>query len=347
MKWSFYIIQLLVFILSPNYGRSNEQTYKDKTVSVWISELSDKSSSEVRAKAQDALRNIGTNALPFLLKEIRVLGEIREKQGITNFYTNPALTKRQMDVHRAFKTLGPIARPAVPLLVNRISDSGLVADFVSSALIQIDPNLAVAVLTKTLTNQNYDIRCVAANRIYEVAEHAETAVPVLIQCLEDKSSDTNDSTNLREFSANALGAIGKPANEIIPVLLYALESDGSVLVRRAAARALSKFTNDAAIIVPSLMRSAQIDAMPLVRSMAIHGLANFGTNIFQAIPELVEGLQRETNSVTRQSFIYTLASLGTNSTPTIPVLRDISKNDPDVRVRYMAEQAIDKIQPNH
>jgi HEAT repeat protein len=322
---------------------AEDPSYKEKPLSVWMGELRNKQSQEIRNQAQDAIRQIGTNALPFLLEEMRVLG-VLWKNDITNFYATPAMVNRQMSVLLTFDILGPWAKSAIPELRNRINDNGLVADFVAHALIQIDPKVAAETLTEALTNQHYYVSCVAANRLYELGTNAEIAVPNLIWCLKDKSLDTNGSSNLREFSANALGVIRKPADEIIPALIQTMQHDNSPLVRRASARSLSKFETNSPLIISAFTDALQREENPFIRVTLAGSLASFGTNALTSIPVLIQALQQEKSPVARAGFVNALGLFGTNALLAVPILRQLSTNDSDIKVRSAAAKEIKKLE---
>ena len=232
--------------------------HEGKAISVWISELRDRHSQVVRDQAKEAIQQAGTNALPFLLDELRTLGSLWQND-LTNFYNTPALVERQMWLRAAFEALGPVAKPAIPQLRARMNENGFVADTVQYALAQIDPAAAAIILTEALTNSNYYVSCAAANNLYSLGPDAAIALPVLLKTLTDQSAQTNESRNLRTFSANALGAIGKQPEQTVPALATALRQDESPLVRLAAVRALEKFGTNAVAALPVLRQVATDD----------------------------------------------------------------------------------------
>lgn len=84
---------------------------------------------ESYAAASDAIRQMGTNSIPFLLKRLqlqdsvvkRKLGEWSAKQSMFQFQFTQAAELRYQAI-RAFRALGPEARTAIPelaVLLNR------------------------------------------------------------------------------------------------------------------------------------------------------------------------------------------------------------------------------------
>jgi HEAT repeat protein len=264
------VITIAVCCSERSLGRE-DVSHEGKTISAWVSELRDKHSQAVRDQAKDAVQQAGTNALPFLLDELRTLGSLWQND-LTNFYNTPALVERQMGLRAAFEALGPVAKPAIPLLRERMNENGFVADTVQYALTQIDPAVAALILTEALTNSNYYVSCAAANNLYSLGPEAAIALPVLLKTLTDRSSQTNESRNLRTFSANALGAIGKQPEQTVPALATALRQDESPLVRLAAVRALEKFGTNAVPALPALREVSTDDPDLRVRATAAHAL---------------------------------------------------------------------------
>ncbi len=271
MKVLFPIILVAIGLFDLKVGFAAEDpSYNGKSVSVWVAQLGFKQSQEVRDQAEEAVRQIGTNSLPFLLRELRVLGQA-QRTDRTNFYNTPAMVDRMMNVRSAFKTLGSTAKPAIPELMKLLND-GLLPDSAAHSLIQIDPQIASVALVKALTNKDHHVSCAAANNLYSVATNAEMAVPVLLQTLNDRSPDTNGSRNLRAFSANALGAIGKAPEKTVPALIKCLEQDENPYSRTAAARALAKFGTNAHPALPALRQASTNDPVVRIRPAMIQAI---------------------------------------------------------------------------
>ncbi len=250
-------------------SRSHQPVYNGKPLSEWLSELTEDKNNpyDTRDQAQEAIRQIGTNALPFLLKEISDLGELWQKVGATNFSNSKEAETRLFNVHVAFKTLGPIAKPAVPALVDLLN--GAYTAFPAAfALTQIDPQAASVALTQALTNKIIYVRIAAAGYLFEVRSNADIvlAMPNLIQCLKDESPDKSDSLTLISTAIDTLGAIHARPDIAVPALLETL-TNKDFIIRFVSVRALGQFGNTAISAVPALEQATN-DSDKHVREMA-------------------------------------------------------------------------------
>lgn len=135
----------------------NEPTYAGKKLSRWLDELAALDHSkrwEPQTKEVQALRAIGTNALPWLLSELQSNGGLPAR-------LNPLLAKQSVIKHRfrdintrmsratlGFEALGELAKPAIPSLLSLVESK---PGFVPAALAAIGP-AAIPALQQCLTN---------------------------------------------------------------------------------------------------------------------------------------------------------------------------------------------------
>jgi len=261
----------LVFWLRDAFN-VNDPMYHGRHLSAWVDDLD---SPEIQEKAKGAVLAMGTNAIPYLLGEIRVLCGTWDKQGgYSDSDSLKEATHRLENVRYAFRILGPVAKPAVPTLAGwiREGDTAFIVP-AADALTSIYPEVAAETLTQALSNRDYFIRWMAADYLWAVRSNAEMAVPLLLQCLNDKSSDTNNPLfHVREASARALGGIGKDSEIVVPALIQTLQHDEYPSVRQYAARALGDFHTNAVLAVPALYQASTNDADPVVCRAAVEAL---------------------------------------------------------------------------
>ena len=187
-----------------------EPRYAGKSLSVWLQELPS-FGTRPGVEAANAIRAMGTNALPTLLARIQAkvplwkmkLNPILDKQHLVKFRFRTSDFERAKAVV-AFEILGPVAAPAVPSLV------------------------------RALGSKEPRIRVCAAGALGGIGIATPEGVSGLIKLLGDQDH------NVRFQAASALGAIG-PAS--VRSLLVALEN-GNPSVQLAAMNALeSVFVN--------------------------------------------------------------------------------------------------------
>jgi hypothetical protein len=152
------LLAVLVGAVVWRAGSCNEPAYAGKRLSVWLDELAalnyfkrvDPSTPQVRA-----VRAIGTNAIPWLLSELRAkedpwgwrLNMLLAKQRVTK-YRFPDINKRLSRATVGFEALGELAEPAIPSLLGLLEE---LPGFIPGALAGIGPP-ALPALGQCLTN---------------------------------------------------------------------------------------------------------------------------------------------------------------------------------------------------
>jgi HEAT repeat protein len=155
--------------------------------------------------AEDALRQMGTNAIPALLKRL--------------VYVQPPFDLRAFDVNidavRGFIILGEQAMPALPRLQTFMdSTNGDIALCAMLASCGTGSN-AVPILIKGLTNQFPDVRNEAAHYLTDgpcaqFPEQRKQAIPLFVKLLNDPDDDVrgNATNELKEIDPEAAAKAG-------------------------------------------------------------------------------------------------------------------------------------------
>ena len=206
-----------------------EPVYAGKTLSEWVANRS-VSQSNVRTgvtvtnETDRAIREIGTNGIPTLLKMVRAKDSGFKKAWMRLLAWQRLVKVRfreasdlQADATYAFGVLGSNAVSAVPELIG------------------------VHQTSKSLAARTY-----AAFSLGEIGRGAEVAVPVLIKDF----ASTNPG--VRRNSVVAVENIGGDSKVVVPALRGVLE-DADVWVRWYAIRALGAFGRDAEEAMPELL----------------------------------------------------------------------------------------------
>lgn len=177
-----------------------------------------------RFEADEAVRDVGTNAMPLLLWMIRqkesplkeTISRILQKQSFIRWrYSPPWLLNAQ--AQGGFRALGPSASNAVPDLMEILEQD-------------------ISILS----------RQVVVSALAAVGPAAKSASPLLLQAL------TNSDGAVRAHAAFALGKIEAQPESVIPDLIRALR-DSSPHVRLSALVTLSEYGTNARLAVPALL----------------------------------------------------------------------------------------------
>ncbi len=234
--------------------RPREPMYQGKRLSEWLVEW-DTFNLDTNAPTAEAIRQMGTNTLPHLIRLLRVkdsalkrkLTELLEKQTLVQIDFKSAEYWRGQGM-AGFHMLGNLASPAIPELSKLLNDQDNSLD-AALALIFIGPEAALT-LARALTNSNASVRANVAFALAQAKWNAKGAVPNLLTCLSDKEA------NVRLSAAVALGLIHDEPETVIPVLITRLD-DRDVSVREQAANALRRFGRQARPAVPALLKAKE------------------------------------------------------------------------------------------
>jgi len=248
--------------------REPEPVYQGKGLRVWLREYEvnrfteDQKELKVQNTAAGAIRKIGTNSIPTLLKmlakkdsfivskfvdlwtaHICRIGYLPAWVRDPGWYQNRAAHHLDAAL-MGFEILGPVAQQAAPVLIKlyeqNISPQSQYAT--SHALIAIGPaaqTIAVPPFLRAAASSNGTVRRVAVLALSDVRAEPQLVVPVLVKAL----SDTNYFT--RCAAANGLGEFGINAQQAVPSLVTLLR-DPNPNVRRIAVYALKKIDPEAA-----------------------------------------------------------------------------------------------------
>ena len=209
-------------------SRDRQPVYGGKSLSLWLRTYAPSSSSGLHSpawnQADDAVRHLGTNCIPILLRMIRQrdspaklwLVVFAQKHGLTKRNHIVPAAVRNVEASRAFIALGDTAKDAVPALV-KMCDDNITAESrsaIEDALAWIGPAAkpAISRLMRATTNANPRVRANALWALGEIHAEPELCVPWLIHALDD----SDDWARLS--AAHALGMFGTNAESAVPSL---------------------------------------------------------------------------------------------------------------------------------
>jgi len=206
---SFLLLAGTVLVLS-----QRQPSYNGKSLGRWLDDFSfpgEPNGPNYLAAdhaACEAVRAIGTNALPCLVAMLRakdsrfklVVFKLLQKQSVIPIRHERSEVRRYR-VARAFGALGNDAHSAFPELVRLLNDpEDDVDEYARMALTYIGPS-GVAPLAEALEHGSTRAKAVAARGLGELRQASLSAVPALLRGAQD------NSTEVRRWCSDALGQI--------------------------------------------------------------------------------------------------------------------------------------------
>ena len=388
-RWSWLLAGVLLILISLSVrilsSAPKIPDYQGKSFYQWADALqkaqrdySDPNRWKTIESTSAAIRAIGTNALPFVMADLRAKPTIRDRivtlvAGRASFLKlkPPRVADRWVRGIQAMEVLGPMGKAHLPELITMASNS---TGYAEGALMAIGPD-ALPAFTNLLATSRFPqtgnligafANAVYANRIKP--EEAAVALPYLVQV--SRSTDSHG----RWYAASALGAVHQEPELCIPLLISGL-TDPTPAVRQSCVQslgafgevasphaaklaaafdstdassrqaicaALGNFHSKAGISVPVLVRGVR-DPVESVRVAAVVSLGQLRSLPEQAIPALSEAVE-DPSRIVRLMAAQSLGQFGHQARNAIPVLEKAS-SDPDASVRSTAGQALIRIRP--
>lgn len=242
--------------------RSHEPAYQGKSLSGWLREFEEAkvnsptsryhpSAAEFQAQfvepTHNAVRQIGTNALPTLLSLLRAQDSLLQQRVRALLGRLPFVRWRptSQDLRRSmaldgFSALGTNAQPAVPALIALLNDKdGEVRKYAAWCLGSVGPaaEQAVPALIQRLADSDSLVGESAENSLGLIHRKPELVIPVLKERLA--------AARKKQLTLFALGCFGTEAKAAVPVILPLLDHPDPE-TRTWAAMALKRIDPDAA-----------------------------------------------------------------------------------------------------
>lgn len=258
--------------------RPHEPTYEGKTLSEWITPFGRQTAKALDAPGgpehfeelepvRKAVRQIGTNAIPFLIARLnhresglhRTARELSDKQPYVSLrLANPYVSK--IRAIRALANLGPAAEPAIPSLKAQLGDAALSQHAVYAlsgmgteglrAIVEQYTNvpasqrifMAWMIVSPTSTYRG-------ENASYPDYETNQATVAVMIEGLSRVAQDR--AFGFRIAAIQRLGKCGPLASNAVPMLVQILDEHNS-MTRSSTVRALGEIRSRPEIVIPTL-----------------------------------------------------------------------------------------------
>ena len=227
-----------------------EPTYLGKTLMEWLlCERLISKEPESHDTQTDAIRRIGSNAVPFLLKWVRYRAPATKKELLSFLGGLPRplnLNLEDKDLERshaswaAFRILGPQARAAIPELTRMMDEpgSGFIGRYhqpiYALGCMGEDALPAILAVLEDRLHPDHAEAALIIGFMPAARTNCARAVPLLVSCLVEQ----NEAAACR--AAISLGRLGLEPGLAVPALTNSL-ADPRALVRRQSARALGEF----------------------------------------------------------------------------------------------------------
>jgi HEAT repeat protein len=258
-----------------------QPSYGGKTLASWLRNLQG-TTPAIRGEAQEAIRQIGTNALPILVRKLRAedspmrirLFRWLRRTSILGIPMREAEDWR-LRAADACGALGPMAEPAIPDLLEASKKSVNSYNVTMRALSDVGAP-AVNPLISALTNANSTVRQAAAGALGYMGPQAQAAVPALVKSMRDEDA------RVRVNAALALGKIGVGSAEAVNALTSAL-TDPDYAIRCNAIFSLGHLGKAAEAAVPALTKLLN-DPDPFLDSSVRGGATNALRSITGKVP---------------------------------------------------------------
>ena len=239
--------------------RDRGPIYEGKHLSEWLKAASTSENDSLKIQAADnAVRGLGTNALPYLAK-----------------MADSSWTSRRVEALGGMMALGRRAKPMIPLLVRLLGEPELASKYQSvsaaaaSVLAQIGVD-GIAPLTNALA-------------------HADSRLKVWIIIALGRYADLESRTNLWRWVDVTDEELPAAQDSIVPVLLDQLKDTNSSVVRLTA-YSLGNIHRHPEKVVPELIRLLR-KPLPDGPQGTLEVLGRYGKDASAAVPDILKELE--------------------------------------------------------
>ena len=266
MRRKITIVVLLCcafFVVFALQNREREPYYRGKSLSQWINVyLSSYGGSPEENEAEEAVRAIGTNGIPFLIRCIGyetppwkrqfhwmvngTIGHIKPSWILTD-----DMKDKQMYAVMAFVILESSAEPAVPALNEILNTGGEFSSFLATKALGSIGKPALEALLAALQSDREPVAIQASSVIGELGTNGWPAVPILLNQLDDQRK----------------------------------------AIRIRAVVALGELRHQPEIVVPALTNF--FGRWPEAHYCTLEALGQFGTNATSALPTIIATLSNQ------------------------------------------------------
>jgi len=224
------VLVAIFYLLPPR-----EPVYAGEPLSFWLKGYDPIEGSEPgRQKADEIMREAGTNAIPTLLRMLRERDSAWKLKLIALAQRQRVITIRHVEAWRrnlqamsAIEALGSDGKAALPELMEiyETNPSASSQYRIAGIFASIGPAArpAIPLLLRSVTSTNDPTRAGAVHALGRIHSEPEKVVPALIFCLHDPNQ------GIRSYATMALGEFGSEAKRAVPALIEAFRDPDRAL----------------------------------------------------------------------------------------------------------------------
>jgi HEAT repeat protein len=291
------------------FRRPAEPRFAGKRVSYWFKEYCFSGQRMTwnagrREETGAALRQVGTNAVPYLLKQAfdtgpssgwrkdlyRLLSRSLRSWGVPVFVDPEIMSEEGAD---ALKEIKPPANQLLPLLERHLKSTDRMERRQALYILGCTGDGAektVPWLCAALKSPDVWERALAVQSLGWVGPDAQAAVPMLIEELKAPPNTNQPPARLARQAAVALGRIGKAAAPALPLVQGLFEQETNWNLRGTLAVALCHIDGDQTNALAFLTNGLATHEPASERWIAAGELGNIGPDAKAAVPLLLAAL---------------------------------------------------------
>jgi HEAT repeats len=348
-KWLWLLLGCgIVAILLFTLFREREPRYAGDTLSQWVFRLEVTSGNPDRIPiAEDAIRHMGTNALPFLIKWIQyeerpwrtrlnaLCSKLPEKLADRfSYFFDGRLVVRRDGAFSALYVLGPDAAPAIPTLIHLTEIQPFTIQQPMTVLAAIGGDGLMPVLW-VLNDPASPNRLAAINAIADATFEAKRPLgPIVVSALTNCLADTNRLFAIT--AAQILCTHGSHKELGMKTLIDALDDKKFRLTAISRLRLSLKHGYS----VPALLQFLQDTNSPVspYAAGALMDLADSGAKLPETILPALTNSLHDLRPLVRSYAADAVGHFKAAAEPAAPALLDLW-TDPDESVRQSATNA--------
>lgn len=295
MSTAAVVVVLLLGFLVVSLKHSREPRFQGRRISLWLEDFAAQKSVPV----DQALREAGTNALPFVVQELEKSDSPWQTGYRRLWFKCPAPLQKILPtpkpplavVHgaNAFFYIGTNSlASAIALLQHKSPTVRQAAAWGICTLRRQSPtaNQAIPALTTALNDPDQYVRFYALLAFTEMGADASNAVPAITAVLAPVTTNavTNINFALYAAAARSLGKIGPAAMSALPALEAALQAPNPYL-RGQTAAAIWRISGEVDTALPVLLHTLPLESEHSKWDWII-ALGEMGPRATAAVPQL-------------------------------------------------------------